>query len=157
MFSKLDRTAFPPSQRPLMVWDGQCDFCAYWITRWQQWTGDKVDYKPYQEVAEQFSDINPRHFTTASRLIETDGRIYSGPQSAFRTFTYRGSWGFLDRWYEKHPWFARFSDHFYQWVARHRNGLFRLSKFLFGADPLNPRPFWAIYLALGGYIIYSFQ
>ncbi len=138
-----------------MVWDGACTFCAYWITRWSKITGTAVDYAPYQEVAGQFKDVNQRHFMTASRLIETDGSIYSGPQSAYRSFTYRkNKWGFLNQWYETKPWFTRLSDNTYQWVVKNRNFLYKLSTALWGKNPEEPRPFWVIYLAVCLYILY---
>ena len=37
------RVATPPP-KPLMVFDGDCNFCTLWIRRWQQMTGDAVDY-----------------------------------------------------------------------------------------------------------------
>ena len=34
------RVATPPP-KPLMVYDGDCNFCTLWIRRWQQLTGDQ--------------------------------------------------------------------------------------------------------------------
>ena len=36
---------------PLLIYDGDCDFCAWWVRYWQQLTGPAVRYAPYQEVA----------------------------------------------------------------------------------------------------------
>lgn len=154
MFEKLDRTKYPPRDKPLMIWDGECGFCRYWISRWKKITGEKVDYKPYQEVASGIIDIDIIHFKRASRLIETDGTIYSGPRSAFRTFTYGSRWAFLDRWYVERKWFTRLSDWLYDKVAKNRNLLFRLTKAFYGSNPDQPRPFWVIYLALVLYLYY---
>jgi predicted DCC family thiol-disulfide oxidoreductase YuxK len=155
MFTKLKHTQYPPGGKPLMVWDGECDFCAYWITRWAAITGSRVDYAPYQNVAEQFKDINRRHFMTASRLIETDGRIFSGPRSAYRTFTYGNSfWKFLDSWYSRKVWFTKLSDASYQFVAKHRGFLYKLTVALWGSNPANTRPFWVIYLGVIFYVGY---
>jgi predicted DCC family thiol-disulfide oxidoreductase YuxK len=157
MFTKLDSTKYPPANKPLMVWDGQCDFCAYWISRWQKISGNTIDYAPYQEAAGNFKDINKRHFMTASRLIETSGQIFSGPRSAYRTFTYGKSfWSFLDKWYATQPWFRRLSDAIYQQVAKHRGFMYKLTTALFGKNPNEQRPFWAIYLAVILYLIYIF-
>lgn len=131
-----------------MIWDGQCAFCAYWIAHWQEITKDKVNYQAYQQAAEHFPDINKRHFMLASRLIECDGQIYSGPRSAYRTFTYGTKWRFLDRWYETKPWFKSLSNNMYSWVTKNRGKLYKLSKLLFGSNPKNLKPFWAVYLLL---------
>lgn len=156
MFEKIERTEYPPSPKPLMVWDGHCGFCTYWVARWQRFTGDRIDYRPYQEAAPHFPDIDQKHFKQASRLIETDGRIYSGPRSAYRTFTYGSSWAFLDRWYARHSFFTSLSDGVYNWVAKHRGFLFKVSKAMYGTDPQQVRPFWAIYLALAAFLLYQF-
>ncbi|HCQ15888.1 MAG TPA: thiol-disulfide oxidoreductase, partial [Cryomorphaceae bacterium] len=94
------------------------------------------------------------HFKQASRLIEPDGSIFSGPRSAYRTFTYGSSWGFLDKWYAQYGWFRKMSDWLYMRIAKNRSLLFRLTKLMFGGDPENTKPFWVIYLALIVYFIY---
>ena len=154
MFEKLSKTQYAPKDKPVMVWDGNCGFCRYWVTRWSRFTGEKIYYEPYQEAAPTFPDIDEKHFKKASRLIETDGSIYSGPRSAYRTFTYGSSWAFLDRWYEKYSWFEKLSDALYVRIERNRSFLFKVTKFLFGSNPLEIRPFWAIYLAILLYILY---
>ena len=72
----------------MMVWDGECGSCKYWITYWKSRTGNSVDYRTFQKVSAQFEDISLEEFKKASRLIEVDGSVYSGPDSAFRTFRY---------------------------------------------------------------------
>lgn len=154
MFQKIERTAHPPKHKPIMIWDGQCGFCQFWITRWSKFTGSKIDYATYQGASADFPDINKRHFMMASRLIETDGTIYSGPRSAYRTFTYGSKWGFLDKWYLNKKWFTKLSDRLYVLVTKNRGFLFKVTKWMFGANPEEPRPFWAIYLAIIAYFIY---
>jgi predicted DCC family thiol-disulfide oxidoreductase YuxK len=85
MFTKIHKTNFPPSQ-PTIVWDGECKFCRWWKSRWQLETGKNIRYLTYQKVAGEFPDIPPKEFKKASRLIESDGRIYSGPDSGLPEF-----------------------------------------------------------------------
>lgn len=141
-----------------MVWDGNCGFCAYWVTHWQKKTTEVIVYKPYQEAAADFNDIPLERFKEASRLIESDGKVYSGPRSAYRTFTYnpKGRWRFLDRWYAEKPWFESLSDRLYAWVATNRSSLFKLTKAMFGSNPEELRPFWVIYVCVIFYLIYLF-
>ena len=157
MFSKIVKTDYPPSGDAVMIWDGQCGFCAYWVSRWETITGKKVQYRPYQEAAQDFPDINPKYFKEASRLIDGQGMVFSGPRSAYRTLTYgKSKWAFLDRWYDRYTWFERASDKIYNWVAHNRGFLFKLTKAMFGSNPKEVRPFWAIYLALLVYLLYLF-
>src|SRR5690606_26091739 len=105
MFSKIEKTAFPPNEKPMMVWDGECGFCKYWITRWKSKTDDRIEYQTFQQVAENYKDIPLKEFKKASRFIETDGYVFSGPDSAYKSFTYFGKedsrW---HRWYAKYKW-----------------------------------------------------
>lgn len=155
-YQALKHTAYPPLQKPLMVWDGECAFCAYWIAYWQKAAGDCMDFAPYQAVAKNFPDINTRHFMLASRLIEPDGSIHSGPGSAFRSFRYffKG-WSFLDAWYREKLWFRRATNAIYRWVTQHRDRLYKLMPYLFGSDSTQMRPFWLIYLAVFLWILYQ--
>src|SRR5271154_5232207 len=80
MSSDLHVAAPPP--KPLLVFDGDCNFCTLWIRRWQQMTGDSVDYLPSQDshIKEQFPEIPREEFQSSVQLIETDGAIYSGAE-----------------------------------------------------------------------------
>jgi predicted DCC family thiol-disulfide oxidoreductase YuxK len=42
---------------PLLIYDGDCGFCVYWARYWRKLTGDRVDYRPYQQVAAQYPEI----------------------------------------------------------------------------------------------------
>ncbi|MDN3725462.1 DCC1-like thiol-disulfide oxidoreductase family protein [Aequorivita sp. SDUM287046] len=147
MFSKIQRTAFPPLEKPMMVWDGECGFCKYWITHWKSKTADRLDYRTYQEVAGNFPDIPLKEFKKASRLIELDGTVYSGPDSAYKSFTYFKTEDFRwHRWYSKDNWFTWLSDRGYNFIAKHRSFMFPLSKIFFGKNPEAMKPYWFLEL-----------
>ena len=146
MFRKFERTKYPPTEKPILVWDGECGFCKYWVTRWKSLTQDKIDYKTYQEVASQFKDIPVKEFKKASRLIETDGSMFSGPDSAYRSYTYSKKSLPWHRWYHTYTWFTKLSDHGYNYIAKHRPFFFKLTKLLFGNNPKQLQPYWAVYL-----------
>src|SRR5208283_1464947 len=73
------------SEKPLLVYDGDCSFCRLWIDRWRALTGDCVRYAPFQEVAEQFPEIPREAFARAVQLILPDGNAFSGAHAVFRT------------------------------------------------------------------------
>src|SRR5665213_634982 len=87
------RVAAPPP-KPLMVFDGDCNFCKLWIRRWQQITGDAVDYLPSQnsQIAERFPEIPRERLETAVQFIETDGAVYSGAEGVFRALAKNPKW-----------------------------------------------------------------
>src|SRR5438105_3321310 len=43
-----------PSPKPLLIWDGECDFCRLWIEHWRAITAGKVEYATYQNAAHRF-------------------------------------------------------------------------------------------------------
>ena len=147
MFQKIPQTEFPPKDKPVLIWDGKCGFCKYWVTRWQNMTGDSIEYRTFQQAAADFPDIPLKEFKKASRLIETDGSVYAGPDSAYRSYDYSSKKEYpYHRWYTQNATFRKLSDHGYNFIAKHRPAMFKLTKMMFGSDPLNFRPYWLMYI-----------
>ncbi len=153
MFTKLDRTKYPPAEKPLMVWDGNCGFCHYWVLRWKLFTGDKVVYKPYADVAHNFPDIELRFFKQAVRFIDVDGKIFTGPAAAFRSFQYG------DRYKWLMPLYAGFkpaefvADHIYRLISKNRTFMYKVTVSLWGRNPVKQKPYWLIYLGVFALLI----
>lgn len=102
--------------KPLLVYDGECDFCRYCIARWRHVTEKRIRYAPYQEVAAQFPQIPLSAFQNAVQLILPDGTVLSGAAAVFHAF---GNRRIL--WcYENVPGFAPMTEGVYRFVARHR-------------------------------------
>ena len=153
MFEKIKLTKYPPNKN-ILIWDGDCGFCKFWKTRWQQKTEGKVAFETYQNSSKKFSDIPLKEFKKASRLIEIDGKIYSGPDSAYRSLWHAGNkkWHQL---YSSNHIFRNLSDNGYNHIAKNRSFYFKLTKILFGNNPLNLKPYWLIYLILLFALIYA--
>lgn len=137
----------------MMVWDGACEFCEYWVRYWQNLVGEQIEFRPYQEVAKVFPDINPREFLIASHFIDLEGNIYSGARGAYRSLFAVGKLRLLDKLYLRQNWFRSLSDKLYYVISHNRARAFKVTKFLFGSDPLSLKPFWAIYLFVVFYLI----
>lgn len=147
MFTKLDKTQYPPKVKPLMAWDGNCGFCHYWVLRWKLFTGDSVEYQPYAKVADQFPDIEFRYFQQAVRLIDVDGRIYTGPAAAFRAFQFGRKYRWLLPLYEGFKPAEFFADHVYRFVSKNRPFMYKVSVALWGRNPVKQKPYWLIYFS----------
>lgn len=146
MFKKIEYTSHPPSQN-ILVWDGDCGFCKFWKTRWEAKTKGKIEFKTFQTTAENFPDIPLKEFKKASRLIETDGKIYSGPDSAYRSLWHAGNHIYHEL-YKKSGWFKYLSDHGYNHIAKNRHFYFQLTKFLLGDNPMRLKHYWILYLSI---------
>jgi len=148
MFTKIKKTDFPPKEKPILVWDGECGFCKFWVIRLQKRTKDKIDFKTFQEVGGLLKDIPLKEFKKASRLIETDGHVFNGPDSLYRSLYHSASTSQWHRWYHKYLWFEKLNDHAYNTIAKNRPTMFTLTKICFGKDPNRLKPYWAIYLLI---------
>lgn len=135
------QVANPPA-RPLLVYDGDCGFCKLWIARWQEETGAAVDYRPLQETAARFPEVPREEFERAVKLIEADGRVWSGAAAVYHSLGAGGRG--LNRWsYEHIPGFAAFSELAYRFIAGHRELAGRVTWLLWGKDVRRPTYFAA--------------
>ncbi len=119
--------------RPLLVFDGGCNFCTSWVRRWQQLTGDSVDYLPAQDprIAAQFPEIPSRQYDTAVVLIETDGLVYSGAEAVFRTWAHNPNRQWPLHGYEKSPTLANLAEWAYRLVAANQTWFSRLTRWFY--------------------------
>lgn len=125
-------TVARPPLKPLLVFDGDCQFCRGWITRWRGATGDRVDYAPLQEQAELYPEAPRAEFEREVKLIEPDGRMTGGAEAVLLTLAYgNGAVGrALLRVYQKVPLAQSVTDFGYAFVARHRTLASRLTRWL---------------------------
>jgi predicted DCC family thiol-disulfide oxidoreductase YuxK len=131
----------PP--KPLLIWDGECDFCRLWIERWREITEGKVDYATYQEAAVRFPEIPVDQFTRAMAFIKPDGDVFFAADAVYRSLAYRRSRRLLAWSYDRVPGFAAVSETGYGFIARHRNFASTVTRLLWGNDVRRPTYFWA--------------
>lgn len=103
--------------KPMLIYDGECDFCILCINRWKHLTKGRIVYAPYQAVSHQFSDIPISVFQTSVQFILADGQIYSGAEAILRALNSR----LLIWFYEKLPGFAKITEIVYRHVAQNRS------------------------------------
>jgi len=145
MFQKYDYTKFPPKEKPVLVWDGDCGFCKYWVTRWKKISANKINFQTYQKVASNFPDIPIKEFKKASRFITTEGKVHSGPDSAYMSYFVANKNSSWHRWYITYKWFQRISDDGYNHIAKNRSFFFSLTKTMLGPNPVSFTHYWILY------------
>src|SRR6266581_2176456 len=136
------RVSNPPA-KPLLIWDGECDFCRLWIERWREITGGKVNYATFQEAAERFPEIPVDQFTRAMAFIKPDGDVFFAAEAVYRSLAHRRSRRWLAWSYDRVPGFAAVSETGYGFIARHRNFTSAVTRLLWGNDVRRPTYFWA--------------
>ena len=127
------------SPRPRLVFDGDCGFCGYWARYWQKLTGDRVEYRPYQEVAGQYPSLSEADFRRAVQFIAPDGHRASAAEASFLTLSYARGKGFWLALYRYLPGFAAVSELAYAFIAAHRPAFFRVTLMLWGRNHEPPR------------------
>ncbi|MCM4157132.1 DCC1-like thiol-disulfide oxidoreductase family protein [Gramella sp. AN32] len=144
MFQKIHHINIHP-EKPTLIWDGDCGFCKFWKTRWELKTENSIVFRTFQEAADNFQEIPLKEFKKASRLIDTEGNVFSGPDSAYRSLWYGGN-KFWHHLYKKSSIFCDISDHTYNHIAKNRSFYFKATHLLFGKNPRNLKPYWLLYL-----------
>jgi predicted DCC family thiol-disulfide oxidoreductase YuxK len=143
--------AAPPS-KPLMVFDGDCNFCSLWIRRWQQITGDAVDYLPSQDpqISTRFPEIPADQYSKSVQLIETDGSVFSGSEAVFRVLASNPNWHWPAHIYESYDGFAAASEAIYGFIAGHRTAFSFVTRWAWGKHAELPDYFLTRWLFLRG-------
>lgn len=108
-------------EKPTLLWDGECGFCARWIRRWNRLTGDAVDYRVYQDALDEFPQIDEDACRRAVQLILPDGRVYSAAHAVLRAMNIGGRDFGLLFLYQRCGFFRRLAEAAYRFVARHRD------------------------------------
>lgn len=136
----------------LLIFDGDCGFCRRWIARWQQLTGTRVEYRPYQELESGRTTLPPSKLEEAVHYIAPDGSVYRGAHAVFQTLAQAPRRGWLLKLYKWVPGFAKVSEWVYNRVANNRIAASKVTRALYG-DTLEPPKYtiatWAFTKALG--------
>jgi lipase maturation factor 1 len=140
-----------------MIYDGDCNFCSLWISRWRNATGQSVDYLPFQDarIAAQFPELSRTQCEAAVQLVEPDGSVYGGAEAVFRALAHEPREHWLLDWYYHSAAFAGSTEWGYRLVARHRKVFSALTRLGWGQHVERPSYFlvrWLFLRALG--IIY---
>jgi predicted DCC family thiol-disulfide oxidoreductase YuxK len=120
------------NDKPLLIYDGDCGFCWYWASYWQKLTGDKVSYKPYQEVASQYPSISIKEFQQAVQYVAPDGSIASAAKASFLTLSNAPGQGLWLSLYRKLPGFAPLTEWAYHFISTRRSFFHKISIGLWG-------------------------
>jgi predicted DCC family thiol-disulfide oxidoreductase YuxK len=128
------------SQSPAMLlYDGACGICQEWVNYWQQLTGDKVNYKPYQEAADDYPDIAVQDLEAAIHLIEPDGTVCKGAKATYSLYQDSHPQSILLFLYRFLPGFGFFSELCYRFFSTYRGVLAFFTHLFWGRDFEPPR------------------
>ncbi len=139
---------------PLLIYDGDCDICGEWVRYWKKLTAGKIDYRPYQEVHEDFPGISTDEFKQAIQFVNSDGTVLAGAAATFAVYSKVSGSGLAARLYRTLPGFASASEFGYHFFSKYR-GLLRFITHLFWGREREPAQYHLstqIFLRLSGCI-----
>jgi len=139
-----------PPPKPLMIWDGECHFCARWIERWKQQTGNRVDYLRSQQRESHFREIPDEIFSRTVVLIEPTGEVFCGAEAVCRSLGSNAAFKWLAWSYYHLPGFAPLSEAVYKLIAKNRQLASAGTRLLWGRDVRVPTYYAARQLFLRG-------
>jgi predicted DCC family thiol-disulfide oxidoreductase YuxK len=87
------RRVTSPPDRPVLIFDGNCGFCRFWVAKWLHRTGDSVEYLPFQSAAvtERFAEVPREQCIRAVQFIEPDGRVFEAAAAVFHLLRAAGA------------------------------------------------------------------
>jgi len=127
-------------QKPAMLlYDGECGICTEWVNYWQQLTADKVNYRPFQEAADDYPDIAVEDLEAAIYLIEPNGTVCKGARATYSLYRGIHPQSILLLLYRFLPGFGFFSELCYRFFSTHRGVLAFFTHLFWGRDFEPPR------------------
>jgi lipase maturation factor 1 len=121
--------------RPLLLFDGDCGFCRFWVARWQARTRNRVDFAPAQQAASQYPQVTEEAWKHSVQLVTPEGAVYSGAEAVFRTLAYAPRQSWMLAAYRGLPGARPVSEAAYRLVADHRNFFSIFTNLLWGHHP----------------------
>jgi predicted DCC family thiol-disulfide oxidoreductase YuxK len=119
--------------KPVMIFDGECGFCRFWINRWHHKSGERIEYIESQnpEVRRRFPEIPQQAYDTSVQYVEPDGTVYDGAEAVLRSRTVSGKKWLL--WFYYHlPGARAVFECAYSFIASHRTIFSKLNTLVFG-------------------------
>jgi predicted DCC family thiol-disulfide oxidoreductase YuxK len=106
--------------QPILIYDGDCRFCRFWVARWRARIGDRIEVASARQAAARFPEIPPESFAGAVQFVDADGSIASGAGAIARALALAPGGGGWLRAYRRIPGAAPISEGLYRLVAANR-------------------------------------
>jgi predicted DCC family thiol-disulfide oxidoreductase YuxK len=81
--------------RSLVIFDGHCNFCRFWVERCRQIGGEPMDFIESQKAAADYPEIPQTAFDRAVVFIEKDGAVIEAGDAMMRIMRTSPRWGWL--------------------------------------------------------------
>ena len=108
-------------KRPLVIYDGECEFCIKWARKFKAMAGKFITFIPLQSLPVDYEYITQAACLKSVQYIDDDNRISKGAEAVFQLFHTAKKMSFLLIFYRRIPIFRFLTEYVYSLVARNRN------------------------------------
>jgi len=134
--TQIRRVSNPP-KKPVVLYDGNCGFCRFWVERWNAIVRGSVDFEPLQQEGARYPGIPREQMEREMQLVDADGTVLGGADAVLRMW--RGTrWGWLETLAKKVPPLLGALRAGYRFVAGHRTLFSRLTRLGWGDESQRP-------------------
>ncbi|HIN20196.1 MAG TPA: DUF393 domain-containing protein [Candidatus Marinimicrobia bacterium] len=122
------------TKKSVLVYDGDCPFCIFWIQRWRKLSKGRVDYLPFQKIKLEESEVTLQQFQSSIWFFSVRGNYYPAARALLLTIEHY-QLGKLFLWLMNNiPGMTKLFDWIYYFIARHRSFFWWFTKFVFRVD-----------------------
>jgi predicted DCC family thiol-disulfide oxidoreductase YuxK len=122
------------TERPTLIYDGDCGFCRRWVEVWRLWTGERIAYLPSQSRGSEFPQITDEMVKDSVVFVDPSGQTAVGAEAVFRSLAVDRAKSWLLWCYRRVPGFAPLTEWFYRHVAQRRMLFSRWTRWVLGKD-----------------------
>jgi len=91
------------AERPVLLYDGDCGFCRFWVRRAQVEVGDDVTFRPNQQARGDYPNISEEAFERSVQLVEPGGAVFESAEAVLRVLAYAPGRGLGLKLYRSMP------------------------------------------------------
>jgi predicted DCC family thiol-disulfide oxidoreductase YuxK len=127
--------------KPIFLYDGDCGFCLYWVSYWQQLTRD-VEYTTLASKQPHFEQKVGEGYFDSVHLVRIDGTIVSGGEAVTELLSHAPGRTYLLWLYRKVPGFGTLTNWLYKRLSSCRDCGASATKLLWGTPAKPPLFTW---------------
>ena len=73
-------------KRPLLIYDGECEFCIKWSTKFKTLSNHYVTYVPLQNIPLDYEYVSRSACLQSVHFININDRVSKGAEAIFQLF-----------------------------------------------------------------------
>ncbi|MDX2226359.1 MAG: lipase maturation factor family protein [Verrucomicrobiae bacterium] len=123
--------------KPMLIYDGDCEFCIKSARYLQGASLYKIQIAPYQEVGMAYPQIPYGDFRASVKFVDEHCNYYSAAEAVYMAVSYNPALIWLIWIYHNNRFFEEKSEKLYKWIADNRPSVSSVVSSIWGEGPLH--------------------